>query len=330
MRRRGCPAGPRAGAAPGRSSRSARANGSRWISSGAAHLAAAQPGAGHQHDDQPVPRRQASNPQQRGDLLVAGPVHRGAVLAQPAPGPQPVRHPALFPRGPAGRSGHRRLHTATGPDAPCCPAAHRVRCYSAHRGQYPVHPAGPARLGYRACQHQPCPVSVSVQAAGLRPGMPQPGHEVNPTRSIPHARTALSPGSTTARTNAIRCIRLRRQLRAVPANRTLTQERVRLWNHAQLISTSSPVPVRQPHRKRSTPIPVRVPQQQTMTSNKSITDGDDVEPATCRPVRNLPPHRIHLERTENSPRPVASLGAVDMPSADGPGLRASAAGCAGR
>jgi hypothetical protein len=63
-----------------------------------AHLAAAQPGTGHQHHHQAVPRRQA-RPQQRGDIGVAGPVHRALILAQPVPGPQPVRHPALFPSG---------------------------------------------------------------------------------------------------------------------------------------------------------------------------------------------------------------------------------------
>ena len=79
--------------------------------------------AGHQHHDQPVPRRQA-RPQQRGDLLVAGPVHRRSSSRSRCRARNRCAIRPSSPRAPAGRSRSSATSYSNGTRcAGACPAA---------------------------------------------------------------------------------------------------------------------------------------------------------------------------------------------------------------
>jgi len=105
-----------------------------------AQLAAAQPGSGHHQHEQPVPRR-AARPQQRDDLLIAGPVDGCLGFPQPVPGPHPPAHPAtLAPRHfgkitIVGDLVEQRHQTRRG-----LPGGDRVHHHAPHRGQHAVDP----------------------------------------------------------------------------------------------------------------------------------------------------------------------------------------------
>ncbi len=243
-----------------------------------AHLTAAQPGTGHQQHDQPVTGRQA-RAQQRDDLLIAGPVHRTLVLPQAVPCPHPPRHPAIaLAPGELRKitvisnfiqhrnqmrwrlSRHRRVHDE-----------------AAHRGQHRVNPPGaPGRPGTRPGEHLPGPSRRGIRAAGLRPGMPKPGHEqpeMLRTRLPGPPRQPAPPQEQRDRTR----IRSRRQFRAVPPEPDLPQERVRLRDKPQFVIKHRPVPLsgRQPHRKSPHPHPpIPCPTAITTISNKNNTGAD--------------------------------------------------------
>ena len=136
-----------------------------------AQLAAAQPGPGHQQHDQPIPRR-AARPQQRDDILVAGPFDRTLRFVQPVPGPHPPRHPAVL------APGRRRQIPVVGHliqqrhQMPTRLAlGDRVDHHRAHRGQHTVDPPGPARRRTsRPGQHDPRRRSSTPEAETGRRG----------------------------------------------------------------------------------------------------------------------------------------------------------------
>ena len=216
----------------------------------AAHLAAAQPGPGHQQHDQPVPRRQA-RPEQRDDLGVRSPVHRRFRLVQPVPGPHPPAHlPVLAARRPGqvpviSDLIHQRHQIAARP-----PGRDRVHHHPAHRREHAIDPPGtPRRDGPRPRQHQPGPGRGRPRSS--RPGVREPGHEQ------PELPSARLPGPACAGTPAqeqrdrVR-IALRRGLRAVTAEPHLPQEPIGDRHDNQVLIEHRPVPRpgRQPHRER--------------------------------------------------------------------------------
>ena len=264
-----------------------------------AQLAAAQPRPGHQQHDQPVPRRQA-RPQQRGDLGVTGPVHRPSVLAQPVPGPQPARHPAVLPAGLGGKipvisnliqqrhQMRRRL-----------PGRHRVCHHAAHRRQHRVHP--PGTTNWRRPRSREHLTRAAVQPGSLRAGVPQPRHE-QPQMLDPGMPGPARPGAPPQEQHDPARIRPRGQLRAVPPEPDVTQERVRIRNHAQLVVEHRPVPLPGRHRHRERPHPnppFSCRTAITTTSNKNNTGTDVSQNNRVSPLRNVTQHLEHPYRTRN-------------------------------
>ena len=185
----------------------------------------------------------------------------------------------------------------------------------------PVHPPRTAGRGTPGGQHLPRLAAIRVQPAGLRPGVRKPGHEqpqMLDSRMPEPARRPAPPQD-----NAIPPAYASSSAPAIPAKPDLTQERVRLRNHAQLIVEHRPVPVprQQPHRKCLTPSPVLVPDSNNYSQRRDNTGGDALQnplrvALTQRPTTPDAPgenrkHRLAPtapHRTSPAPRRPLSLG----------------------
>ena len=151
------------------------------------------------------------------------------------------------------------------------PGRHRMRDHPAHRGQHRVHPPATANRGNPGTGQHLARAAIATRASVLQPGHEQP--QMLDSRMPGPARP---PAPSQEQRDAAR-IRFRRQLRAVPPEPDLTQERVRLRDHAQLIIEHRPVPVtgRQSHLECPHPNPPLSRRTAITTiSNKSNTGGD--------------------------------------------------------
>ena len=271
-----------------------------------AHLAAAQPRAGHQQHDQPVPRRPAA-PQHPERFLIAGPVHPPLRLPQPVPGPQPPCHPPVLTARHLGQVPvigdliqQRHQPGRRGP------GRHGVHHQPPHRRQHAIDP--PLRAGRRmprTCQHlRP---GHHLKTADLRSGMPQPGDEQT---ELPDAVMPVPAGPRAPPQEQRDAARIRpgRGLRLIAAEPDITQERIRLADHGQVIIEHRPVPRtrRQPHQERPHPHPPdrRARQPQTTTSNDHHTHGHlshhqpRVAPAQRHATSDRPGEKVRTSRRD--------------------------------
>jgi len=140
----------------------------------------------------------------------------------------------------------------------------------------------------------------------LRAGMPQPGDK---QAELPDAVMPVPAGPRAPPQEQRDAARIRpgRGLRLIAAEPDITQERIRLADHGQVIIEHRPVPRtrRQPHRERPHPHPPdrRARQPQTTTSNEHHTHGhlSHHQPRVAPAQRHATPHRPG-EKAHRSPR----------------------------
>jgi hypothetical protein len=202
-----------------------------------AHLPTPQPGPRHQQHDQPVPRRPAG-PQQRNDLLIAGPIDRRFRFPQPMPGPHPPRHPTVLAAGlhrqvpvvgDLIQHRHQPRRTATG--------HHRVHHHAPHRGQHPVDPRRtPHRSSAGTGHHH------ARSVIDRCPGVGQPRHEQRELLDTGLPGPAR-PGAPAQEQRDRMRICLRRGLGRVAAEPQMPQILVGDTNHLQVLVQHRPIPL---------------------------------------------------------------------------------------
>jgi len=216
-----------------------------------AQLSAPQPRPNHQQHDQPVPRRPARQ-QQRDNVLLARPVHRRLRLVQPVPGPHPPRHTAvLAPRLRGKVTVIGNLVEQWHHPRRCPPRRHSVPREPAHRRQDSVDPPSPThRLPTRPGQH--IAARDDIDTADLTPRVAQPNDE-QPQMLQPGMPMPSGPAAPAQEQRDPARIGPRRQLRTIATEAHMTQERVRIGHHRQVLVEHGPIhrPRRQPHRKRT-------------------------------------------------------------------------------
>ena len=166
------------------------------------------------------------------------------------PRPHPPSHPALLTT-----SLHRQV-TLVGQlvDQPHqltrrLPGRHRVGDEPPHRGQHTVDPPRLThRFGARTRQH--LPTHHDIDATGLRSGVPQP-HNEQPQRRNPVMPVPAGANAPAQEQRDATCIRPGGQLRTIPAESDMPQERIRFIHHRQVLIEHRPIPSprRQPHQK---------------------------------------------------------------------------------
>ena len=275
-------------------------------------------------------RRPQTSPRRSPALAISSTISRSRADRQPATPPRSPHHwpgppsspahatgagpasatPSGRPRHAPRLAGHDRrpAHRSTAAAVRRRPGRDRVRDEPAYRGQHRIDPPRPAHRAARTRQHLPAPRTHPTPLA--RSGVPQPGDEqtqlLHPALPVP-AGPCAPPQIQRDPTR----IRPGRQLRTVPAQPHMSQERVRLGR---------PPPAR--HRAPSSTAPRTATSQGTPAPSNSSPAGNmnNYQPRAPQPrrcVANRPRVALrNVTQQSSQPRKTTVVVVVVFPVAD--------------